>query len=188
MGELKRIQVTDNSFTANGRKYLIQYDQISVGRYMIYEKKSVELGFGVSYFDIFDTIKQIEQSLTSGNDVMKGIDKAVVLARNQMAAIAEQGNEAIPRQLVYCTLFCNREDEDLTSWNMNLALDKIEDWKKEGIVASDFFQLATSMIVGYYESLNHILKEGIANQIKSPDSMTPIDTIAIMTEKDVVQP
>ncbi len=49
------------------------------------------------------------------------------------------------RYFEFCTLFVNREDEDLTTWSKTLAASKIDDWNKSLIDPADFFFLAGNM-------------------------------------------
>lgn len=169
---VRRIDLTQNSFKANGKEFLIQYDQMSVGRYQPYEKLGVELGFGVSYQDIFGTLLEIQKALTSGNNLLESHHKAVSLCMNQMSAIKEQGDDNIPAQVMFCTLFCNYPGEDLSTWNKDIAMQKINDWKAEGIAAIDFFHLAANMLRGYQESLNLLMAVSPSLNLKIPSLTT----------------
>ena len=51
--------------------------------------------------------------------------------------------------LLFCTLFINREDEDITVWDERLAMAKIEDWKKAGLSMSLFFSFTKTALPQY---------------------------------------
>ena len=55
-----------------------------------------------------------------------------------------------------CTLFISREGEDLTTYDEVLNKEKIQDWKKEGIDAENFFTLAFNSVNGFMPVYNGI--------------------------------
>lgn len=166
---VKRIDLSKDRFTANGKTYYMQPDQLTIERYQEYERLGLEMGFGVSYRDIYQTLAEAYKVLTTGNSIMESHRKASDLLVNQMAAIKDQGETRIPSHVVFCTLFCNTPGEDLTKWSEQLANDKIEDWKAEGLSAFDFFQLAASSLIGFNESLRLISEMAQKVPLKVPE-------------------
>jgi len=46
------------------------------------------------------------------------------------------------KALLFCTIFIIREDEDETTWDLQIAHEKIEDWNAAGYDVMDFFFLS----------------------------------------------
>lgn len=172
---VKRIDLSKDRFIANGKTYYMQPDQLTIERYQEYERLGLEMGFGVSYRDIYQTLSESYKALTTGNSIMESHRKAADLLVNQMSAIKEQGENRIPLHVMFCTLFCNTPGEDLTTWNKQLANDKIEDWKIEGLSAFDFFQLAASSLIGFNESLRLISEMAQKTPLKIPELTKSIE-------------
>lgn len=162
--ELKKLDPESNEFKANGVTYYKQLDGISVGRFMYYEQYVQQAVFGTDFLSMYNSLKRIYESLTKGNDVLGGWQKAAQIAYNQMASVKERSEAKNNKLLYLCTLFINKVDEDISDWDIRLADAKIDDWKKEGIDMADFFLLAVKLIEGfksaYQEPLNHQPSEG----------------------------
>jgi hypothetical protein len=152
MSELKHIDFKEKEFEANGRKYYVQLDGISIGRFMHYETLVNKVTFGTDFMGMFETLKRIYVSATDGMNVLKALKDIGDLSYNQMAVIKDHNESKFNQTILLCTLFLNRSDEDLTTWDERLASDKIEDWKAEGIDMNDFFLLALRQIEGFREA------------------------------------
>lgn len=150
---MKEIDINSGQFEANGKVYLIQPNKLSIERFAMYEKLGLELGFGVGYKEIFEAFASVYQALTTGNEVMASHHKAVTICYNQMQSIKSQGDTRIPAQVLFCTLFCNVEGENLAEWDEDLANRKINDWKVEGLNVVSFFHLAVTFLNGLTETL-----------------------------------
>ncbi len=151
---------------ANGRKYYIQ-DDLSVARYMKYEELAMTLTLGRSPDAIYEGLSKAYTALTSGNDLLKGHKTAVEQIYNMMhgvKSLAETPEDH--NMLLFCTLFINREDEDITEWDERLALAKIEDWKKAGLSMQLFFSLIRSAIPAFkrVSELHGELKEAASKK------------------------
>lgn len=147
--EVKKIDIGSREFMANGVKYYIQLDGISVGRFHFYEKYVQLSSFGTDFQTMMSNYDKIYNALTDGNNVMNGWYNAVLLSRNQKQAIKERTELKNHSILYLCSLFINRLDEDITDWDTRIAESKIDDWKKEGIDMADFFLLGTKLINGF---------------------------------------
>jgi len=181
MNNIKRLDFKQSKFIANGKTYYIEYDQMTITRFQEYERLGVEMGFGVQYQDLYKTLSDIYTTLTTGNSILEAHNKAATIALNQMSAIKDQGEKRVPQQVLFCTLFINEKGEDLTTWSYSAAMDKIEDWKKEGIAAIDFFTLAANMLSGFQESLANILTVAKL-QVEQP-SLTQLIDFPLSKEK-----
>ncbi len=67
-----------------------------------------------------------------------------------------------------CTLFIVREDEDMTTWNPELAQEKIEDWNKGMIDPAFFLGFALITIKDSLESYNAFFQNiSVATELPS---------------------
>ena len=55
-----------------------------------------------------------------------------------------------------CALFINREDEDINVYDEQIMNDKIEDWKKEGYAATNFFRLAFNLVPNFIPTFQEV--------------------------------
>jgi hypothetical protein len=154
--DVKRLDFNKNQFQANGKTYFIDgATPLTVGRFRKYEGLVNQSTFGSDFAGINETFKKIYNTLT-GNDgqgmnALKAINDAANMALNMSANIVKRTEQKDHYALLLCTLFLNTSDEDLTGWDLALANDKIKDWEIEGIAMSDFFLLATNLVVGLKE-------------------------------------
>lgn len=143
MKELKRLDLSKQSFEANGTTYYIE-SGLSIERFCEYQILEKEAGFGLSFKKIFDNLKDLHKLM---NEV-KFVEAAVKLD-NLMRGVAKL-EEREPTLLKMCALFINTEDEDRTTINNDMIVKKIEDWKQEYDVR-DFFRLALNTVDGFLE-------------------------------------
>lgn len=157
--ELTRINFEAGQFMANGVKYYIQADQISVARFIKYEEFSYNVAFDQSFQKVAGTLKEIYEILTEGDSALQAIHKAAELALNQLKAVKEFGDTRKPAVLWFCTLFFNRAGEDITTWDPALAAEKIQDWEAEGIHMQDFFLFSTSALNGFKKIFQYAIEQ-----------------------------
>ena len=124
-----------DTFHANGHKYII-YKSLNIARYREYERLQVMAGFGAEYSTLFNGMKKAYSELNT----MKAADASVTLF-NLMEGTARKMNKSQNTMLLMCTLFINREGEDLTKWTEPEANEKIADWEAAGLDIQGFFRL-----------------------------------------------
>lgn len=159
--EPKKITPETTEFEANGKKYYVA-KSVSIARYEEYEKIQPLLTFGVDFKSIFKNIRKAWDYL---NDP-KGRNDAAVVLHNLMSAITEiEKEDRAEPGLLICALFINREGEDVAVYDKQIALDKINDWRKEGYDIDSFFLLALNSIAGfrqtYVEYINQLSQEKV---------------------------
>ena len=137
---LKHIDLTQTSFTANGREYLVE-KELSVDRFIEFEKLQNELGWGMEFRYLFNKVSDAYSKLNSG----KVADAAVILANLKDGIVANIEKRTHPA-LMLCTLFMNQRDEDRRYWSKDLGEQKIKDWVEEGYDVKDFFHLAVNLV------------------------------------------
>lgn len=145
--ELKRIDFNKGSFEANGKTYFIN-KTLNVERFRIFERLQAHIGFSVNFETLYGKLKEAYEALNKG----KVADAAVKLDNVINAVWSRLEDKSIPA-LEMCTLFLVTEDEDLKSWDKELAKKKIDDWKRD-FAMDDFFQLAFNFVNGFIEAYN----------------------------------
>lgn len=133
------IDFENRQFKANGKKFLIEVENLPTGRYQKFEQMGISFAFGSTFGDIFQSFQKIYQAATSGNDILKAVNVAQEVSYNQMHAIKRNDENYKPHILWFCTIFCNYEDEDRTTWSEDVARQKIADWERSSVPIQDFF-------------------------------------------------
>ena len=145
--ELKKLPQDCRKFTANGETYTVQ-DSLSVIRFQYYEKYSINFGFGRTFESLSAAIDKIIELFNKS----KSVDAFSMLV-NIRDAIGKDMDKRSHAAFYLCALFISAKDEDLTTWNEQMAEKKIADWNTEGIDANSFFLLAVSLVNGFMENL-----------------------------------
>lgn len=139
---IKHIDVTANSFEANGNKYLI-LGSIPVARFQKFEALQAQLAWGVEFESMYTNIRKVYDLL---NKVK--FAEAAVTANNMLEAVARPLEGREHPMLMLCTVFIVRENEDLSRWDETNASEKIADWKADCYAVEDFFGLAFNSVRG----------------------------------------
>lgn len=143
MKELKRLDLSKQSFVANGVTYYIE-QALSIERFCEYQILEKEAGFGMTFKKIFENLKELHGLMNN----IKFVEASVKLD-NLMRGVAKL-EEREPTLLKICALFINSAEEDRTSINGDMITKKINDWKEEYDVR-DFFTLALNTVDGFIE-------------------------------------
>lgn len=145
---LKTINIKDKSFTANGVEYFIEMGGISMARFIEYEKLQVELGYGVTFIQLYEAIKE-SYELTNKQ---RFADLAVKLY-NILQGIKTFEERRTPA-FELCALFINTKDEDRGTITKDRIENKLKDWEAEGLDSIPFFQLAVSSLQNFSTAYN----------------------------------
>jgi len=145
MGENKRIAVTDNSFEADGRKFIV-HSSLNIERYRVLEEMQVRATFGQSYAQLHQGFLKVVDLINKG----KRFESDIAL-NNMMQGVARALNKQHNPMLLIATLFCCEESEDRAVWSEESANEKIELWSKEGYPVEDFFLLSLQLCRHYQE-------------------------------------
>lgn len=149
--DLKKLDFEATEFMANGKRYFIK-QSLSVERFRWFEKYQVDFGFGRTYKSIADALKKAIEFGNKG----KGIE-AWNIVLNLVLAIGDGLEKRTNNAMMICALFIVTDDEDLTKWDEQQQLEKINDWNTEGYDVNSFFQLAANLVTGFIEDLEEIL-------------------------------
>ena len=159
MTTLKQLDLSANSFTANGVKYLIHPD-LSFERFVQFEKLQAQIGWNVDFAIQHKALSEVWALLNK----LK-LAEAAVKVNNMLEGIARSMDGRQHPAFLVCTLFMCREGEDVTTWSETDAAEKIADWKKEYAVEG-FFEYAFSLVKDFVTAYNNrlagisTLKEG----------------------------
>jgi hypothetical protein len=148
--KLLTIDPATRDFTANGRKYIVE-NAISFQRWNEYQKLQVELGYSITFKELFEKLGEAYELLNS----QKFADSAVCI-RGIMKGISDIDAKETPSALKLCALFINEENEDRRYINEDMINRKVDDWEKEGIDMNSFFQLALHILPGFLSTLKSI--------------------------------
>lgn len=136
-------------FTANGVKYIVcPPDKIfNIDRQIAYH--NIETAFSLNqtptaikqrFVNLWETIIRLMKA--TGDDWQKNMNDLLRDCMNNLDSFKGELTSRYPAAYYICTLFIIREGEDLSTWNFDLADEKIDDWVKENLNAVDFFGLA----------------------------------------------
>lgn len=147
-GKVVELPLDTKAFEANGRKYHVS-GSLSIDRYEAYELLQVEMGFARTFQQFQE---QAEKALSLCNHMAGGqpvfADLAITL-RELVMGCTLVGTKQTPAALKLCALFIIREGEDQKTIDDNTIAEKIDDWRKEGISMTYFFQFALYSIPGF---------------------------------------
>lgn len=170
MSEPKQVQDWTD-FKANGRRYR-ENRSLTVGRFEHLERLKIRAQFGEEYANAVARIGQAYDLLNK----MQFADACTLLHNVKETATHQLNNNPYPLLLI-ATLFINREGEDLTAWNEELAVDKINDWKLEGLDVAAFFlrvpHLLSAFTASYDGSSANTSAEMPAGMQPSEEKKTP---------------
>jgi len=152
------------SFIANGKKFKV-HESLTLGRFEEFERLQIYVAYGMTYQNLFGNLNDAWNALNE----TKPADAAAILY-NIMNGTKNQIEKRENEILMICTLFICYEGEDLTTYDEVLALDKIDDWKKEGIDYTSFFDLAFGLVSSFIPSLETDLKDTLKNKITKSEA------------------
>lgn len=166
--ELKKIDLSQSSFEANGVTYYIK-DTLSVERYREFEKYQVTFGFAREFKQIYDMLVKSVDLANKG----KGLEAWNIIFNLKEEIGKNNLDNRMHNGMYICALFIVEENEDLTSWDEQLANKKIDNWNKEGYDVNSFFQLAANLISGYITVLEEIFQNTseVAATIEAMETM-----------------
>jgi hypothetical protein len=147
------VTLTDGikSFEANGIKYNV-HGSISIERYTLFEEFGLVYGTGSPFKQVFDTLMSAMQMLNS--HPVRLADLSILLNKTLTNIANLESKETYALQV--CSLFINREGEDIASWSPETAFGKIADWRAEGIDARFFLRLSAILVPAFIDAYQSI--------------------------------
>lgn len=150
--QLKSIDWSQQSFTANGKKYLLE-KQLSIQRAVYTEAARIELESGLRFGKYTEDWQKLWALL---NDKEKShFGEISVIVYNHLRSF-NNFLENVHPVLKIAACFINEENEDRRSINDDIVNKKIADWIEEGITMNSFFLLVLSFLKTEAEDLRSI--------------------------------
>ena len=115
MGTEKRINLTDNSFEAGGKTFII-YSSVNIERYRVLEDLQVQARFGANYAQLHTGFEKIVDLKNKGKQF-----EADIALHNMRQGVVRKLNKQHDPLLLMATLFCCPADEDRTIWSEESA-------------------------------------------------------------------
>lgn len=129
-------------FEANGHRYRVT-ENVGLWRFLLLEQFGIE-------FTLTGGIPQIFQNALDTRNALNKVQWVdAALANERIVAGLGRVDEKQSYALQVCTLFINRENEDLRKWSQEAADDKISDWNDAGIDAGFFLIFAARSVPGF---------------------------------------
>ena len=150
--------------TGKSRKYKIEPENLTVGRYQEWVMQANVLAWNTDFQTLYNDWQTILQLSSSGNDVLGAISKIYKLAEKNTEGIKNFVNNDAPKIIKYCTLFCNYEGEDCSKYDPVVAMEKYNDWANIPIV--DFFSLAAKATPLLPQTLRSTLGKALEKEEK----------------------
>lgn len=152
MPQIRTLDLKQKSFKGiSGTEYFIE-DNLAVKRWRKYLKLQNKLGWGVTFEELFNKVKQAFQLLDESKP--RPVSAGTILY-NIMERVKEVEDEShVPEIIQMCALFMNTKDEDRTDISEQMIKAKEEDWSD--ISVQSFFLYALSTIPNFIPIYNSI--------------------------------
>lgn len=143
----KRIALTDNSFEAGGRRYII-HSTLNIAFYRVLEELQVRARFGASFAQLHRGFENVVALINKGKRF-----EADIAFSNLMQGTAREVNKQQDPLILICTLFCWPDGEPRTTWDEETANETVKIWSEEGLPVDDFLLLGLQFIRHYQRDL-----------------------------------
>lgn len=148
------------TFKTDAHTYQIIGDSgIGFERYSIFQKRSIQLGFGRNFQQLISEIERIILAIGGEQNVARRQVDSIVSLTGLKHSIADISREHYDAAFWLCSLFALREDETVKEYSEEIAREKIEDWGGYGYSELDFFFLSGNMVPGYGNAFKEALAQ-----------------------------
>lgn len=160
--QLKKLDLNEKSFIANGKLYLIE-NELSTERWIKQQQFQTEIGFGLSYSELRMHMKKIYELSNQNGGRIGDIGRIAYNSVNGIDMMLERQ----PQILKFCALFMNTVDEDRNTITDEKISTFCEDVRKEGFVLDGFFVFVLSLIKDLAEDYKNLTQ----NTLKVAEEM-----------------
>lgn len=138
-------------FKANGNNYVINdiSEGLSIERFTTWQKFTLTVGFGLDFQTMYTNIAKAQQMVDKLVVEKRGLTELTMHLEAMKSSFTEDSDSRYDVTMYLCSIFINREDEDLTEWSTSLADEKIADWNAEGYDYQDFLVFALERCPGF---------------------------------------
>lgn len=152
---MKEFDLKEHKWLINGKWYYL-LTKMPPRRYVEYLKLLPETVFSTSFTGMYETLQQIWQNSTSGNDIIAAMHSNAELAYNQIKSIVDFTQRDHPKILEFCAVILCREDEDLKELELKDIEDKVSDFMADSYTMESFFLLAQHSIPHFTTVYNRL--------------------------------
>lgn len=160
MTELKKLDPNERVFVANGNKYYVS-SELSVPRFHEFQILELEAKLNMSLKDVgvnlaeWAKLKNQQRALDADILIWKMIEGVQNIGHREHVLLR------------ICTLFMNRENEDLTKISEDLISQKIADWAEYDV--NGFFSQALNSTNGFLKNYNAMLQIISGQKVKAKE-------------------
>lgn len=160
-------EVAESFIGKSGKRYYIT-KKLNVVRYVEFQTLSLSLAYGVNFQQFYNNLNDLKKILDDIPKNKKTFTDAVMYLHGLQTSILDSSQTKFDVSLYLCTLFIVSEDEDITSWSMEEADNKIKDWVQYD--SQDFFFLCHHFVSGLVDEIKKLESSinRLNNQIISP--------------------
>lgn len=141
MKELKKLDLSKNTFIGKSGKVYHIKQGLSVIRLIEWEKLQNHLGFGISFEQLYNRLNDATELFNKG----RWFDGGVIINNIKQGVLSTVNDRTHP-SLEICALIINAEDEDPATYDKEKIKTKIDDWSEYD--CEGFFQLAFNSLHG----------------------------------------
>jgi len=166
MTKLKHLDLNQKSFKGKSNKEYLFTKDLSIRRFIEFEKLQAHVGFGLDFNDIFNKLKTVHAELDKGK-----LAQPVIIVHNLMNGIALNLDNRVHPAIKLCALFFNTEDEDLGDYDEEAMNRKVDDWKE--YATQDFFHIAVNLVNGFipiYKEISQSILKAEQAKLSSTDN------------------
>jgi hypothetical protein len=145
--QTKRIALTDNSFEAGGKKFII-HSSVNIELYRVLEELQVRARFGSSFAALHRGFEKVIELINKSKRF-----EADIALHNMMQGTARAINKQHDPLILICTLFCWPDGEERKTWDEEQANETIKLWSEEGYPVEDFLLLGLQFVRHYQTGL-----------------------------------
>jgi hypothetical protein len=160
---LKEFDPTADSIKTDKHNYRILTSNISVERYLAMEMWELILLGYQSHRDYAEYQAELLKNFNEGNQAMLG---KLIIDGQMMFGFQKQKVHPV---LMFCMIFVVREDEDIMTWDEDVAKEKIKDLVNHGYGMPSFFALclrvSPTLKKGYKDFTQSILADRKENTL-----------------------
>lgn len=145
-----------NVFHANGTKYYIlqESDSFPISRWEVYSRLTSQFLSGMDFNSMYGTLDKIEKMCSSlVTDKSVSFTDIIISLRAAKDNTRALSSARFDSALYLATLFVLAEGEDITTWSIAQADEKLTNWAMEGYGVADFFALAAHYCAAYHTQL-----------------------------------
>lgn len=141
------------SFTANGRLYHMVKpgDEIGMHKYKLYQQFSVVAGFGATFADIVNVLKEVKNDLGADKPLAQTRVDCILKIDSLTKRIIDASKQRFEKMYYLVSLFVYPDGASPYEWTQPAAEQMIADWEAENISERDWIFFCLILVNGLRE-------------------------------------